>query len=198
MKKSWKPQVRSFFIYRIPFWIFAGIVSACTGLYFYKPDDFRITALIAIIYVCSLITAMMVANIWHADGYKKITIDTGKKLMIFDDKLKIPFKNVRSIEYIIENNPSNPLLLRSDIFFDNGRINLFKINARLIFCVYGYKEIDFQVQNKIAAFNILRTLKKCGFEVTKEDNRTFNFAFFIRCLIFISALIALAWIKFHP
>lgn len=196
MRKSWKPQVRSFFINSIPFWIFLGIVSLGICYYFFYIQNQKAVLYTILVYFGMAISDFYYVKRWNFGGYEKITVDTDKRLIIFDDRVKIHFKDIVNIEYTIENNPNIPLLFRKDIY-DNGRIDLFKINATLFIQTTDGKFVKYSIQNKSAAKGILKILKTSGFNIEISDERTFNLALFIRVLIVVICLIALAFIHFN-
>lgn len=196
MKKSWKPQVRSFFINRVPFWIFMFFVTVIICCYFYSVNNVKYLIYAVLIYFGLALSDYYYVKRWNKGGYEKITIDTGKKLIIFDDKVVIHFKNIVNIEYIIENNPNIPLLFRKDIY-DNGRIDILKINAELLIQCSDGNFIRYAIQNKFAAKGILKTLKKSGFNVDITDERTINYALLIRIIIVVICVIALIIIKLN-
>lgn len=195
MGKSWKPQVRSFFANRIPFWTFITIIVIFLICFIYQHSTLIVTLSAVIIYFAILLGEYLHLKQWKVEGFEEISIYKRKKLIVFDKKIKIPFKDIKSINYVIENNPNLPLLLRTDLFFDNGRIDLIRINAKLYIYTYSFGLIEFSIQNKFFANQILKYLKKCDFNVITEDNRTFNFRFALRVLILIIAIIGLIVIK---
>lgn len=195
MKKSWKPQVRSFFVNRIPFWIFLFFVTVSVCIYFYSVNNIKYLIYSALIYAGLALSDYYYVKRWNKGGFEKITIDTKKKVIIFDDKCVIPFKNIVNMEYTIENNPNIPLIFRKDIY-DNGRIDIFKINAMLLIQTNDCKIIRYAIQNKFAAKGILKALKKSGFYIETSDERTLNIAMTIRIIIVIVCLAALAVIHF--
>jgi len=196
MKKSWKPQVRSFFVNKVPFWILMFFITVTVCIYFYSVNNIKYIIYSALLYAGLVLSDYYYVKRWNKGGYEKITIDTGKKLIIFDDKTVVHFKNIVNIEYVIENNPNIPLLFRKDIY-DNGRIDILKINAELLIQCFDGKFIRYSIQNKFAAKGILRTLKKSGFNVGVTDERTLNYALLIRIIIVAVCTIALIIIKLH-
>ena len=192
MKKSWKPQVRSFFVNRVPFWIFLGFCTFAVCWYFcLPPQNYKMFFIVIFAYLGSALFNYYYVKRWDKGGFEKITIDTNKKLIIFDDKYTVNFENIVNIEYTIENNPNIPLIFRTDIY-DNGRIDILKINATLLIQTNNGKYIHYSIQNKHAAKSILKALKCSGFDIDVSDERTLNLALTIRIIIVIVCLTALA------
>ena len=193
MRKSWKPQVRSFFINRIPFWIFLFFVTVAICFYFYSINKSDYLIYSVLIYFGTAFCTYHYVKRWNMGGYEKITIDTNKNLVVFDDKVKIHSNEINYIECTIENNPNTPFLFRKDIY-DNGRIDIFKINATLTIQTINGNYVRFAIQNKFAMKQILKTFNKMGFEIDVTDERTINIALLVRIIIVIVCLIALLFI----
>ena len=194
MKKSWKPQVRSFFANRIPFWIILGICIFIVCYYLYLAQNIKFLIFTIAAYFGSVIFNYYYVKRWNKGGFEKITVDTDKNVIIFDDKCVISFNDIVNIDYVIENNPNIPLIFRSDIY-DNGRIDILKINATLIIQTKDCKIIRYSIQNKTAAKSILKLLKQAGFHIYTSDERTLNLALMIRIIIVIVCLILLLYIN---
>lgn len=188
MKKSWKPQIRSFWMNKPPFWLAYGLVSICFALFLLINSNDLGALFVIIIFLASLIAEIYKLKIWKTVGYEKITIDTDKKLVVFDDNLMIPFNKINDITYSIENNPNKDLYMRKSIF-DNGRMDMTNINANLCITSSVCYDINFSIQNKTAANQILKTLKKAGFSIINYDERTFDFGLLGRILYILAAVL---------
>ncbi|MBE7703463.1 MAG: hypothetical protein E7Z89_05360 [Cyanobacteria bacterium SIG28] len=194
MKQSWKPQVRSFWINKLPFWIVTFLICSCIVFSLYSKSRTFEAGFITIIYIAFALANLYKLHLWNAKGYEKITIDSAQKVLIFDDQLILPFRQINSIEYNVTDNPVRTIWMRSNIF-DNGRINLINTNAVLHIYVNNGFDIDFVIHNKFAAGQILKTLKRCGFSIRLENERTFNWMFFFHALLIIITFLLYIYYK---
>lgn len=192
MRKSFKPQFRSKLKINYPVLhlLFIFTIIFCTPFALKDGSAKILVPGIIIIYIiiliCNKIIEKEILSKWDNGGYEKIEIDTDKKLIIFDNLVKIASTDIQDASLQVINNPTSLVWItrRYDAIF----------NSKLTLHLKSGENIDFFIHYRKDAIKILELLKACNINSSTSENINRNFGilyspklyiFFIICFLII-------------
>ncbi len=163
MKKSWTPQYRSSILYNPFFWGLGLVIVfiVCLVLSCIIKDVAVFGFLISYIYLCYM--AYLERKRWDVGGYSILTLDSDSRLIIFDNKVRIPFRAITGVSLYVEEPPPRSWGHRGL----KEHVNEF--NGFLEFCLQTGDKITFAVQNREKTHDIIETLRDYGFAIYMSE-----------------------------
>ncbi len=170
MKKSWSPQYKSRFYMNPVFWIIGVIVVfiICLVLYCITKETLSFGGLP--LYAGYCYCAYLEKKRWDVDGYSVITIDSGSRMIIFDNKIRIPFHTIADVSLHVEEPPEKIWLMQSRRL----TVDVKDFNGFFEFNLKSGDKITFPVQFRNEAADIIETLRDNGFAIFMSDSDKYD------------------------
>ena len=162
MQKSWAPQQRSCWYYNPFLLIIVGIFSFIFAGILYIFNKLEVSLGVIGCYCFYIYWVWEELKRWDVNGYRVITVDTGNALLVFDNKLKIPFRAVSEMNFSVCSPPERVWWLRSRHEWFN---NLNEFCSFLEIKTMFGERISFAIQDRLQAQDIIKYLKFCGFKI---------------------------------
>lgn len=159
MKKTWSPQFRSKLLYN-PILLGCVIVFLVIVTILHNRTEGFVFLLFVIAGVCYWYHKN---KAWDMGGYRTITIDKDNRMVIFDNNVRIPIRAIEEVGLIIEEPPRRIFNTR-DIPY-----NINEFNGFLDFTLKTGEKINFSVQFRNEAQDIIENLRDCGLPIEMSD-----------------------------
>lgn len=193
---SWSPQMRSRWYYSPLFLIILGIIAFIFVIVGLCTKHIELIIFAVGLYILNLFWVSSELGRWEVSGYKTITIDRTSRLLIFDNKIKIPFSVVSKMNFDTLPPPERPWWLRDSK--TEWLNHIAEFNAFLEIITKSGERVSFAIQDRFDAQEIIKSLKLCGFDIymttfdeTELKRSWVNYIFFISTLIIIFLIINL-------
>lgn len=177
MKKSWKPQNRSLWCANPLIYIILTIISFVVGLIL-----MFILKSISCLFPFVFFVGMWYLSVHQFDvykdyGYSKLTIDTDRRMIIFDDVCVIPFSSIVDVKFKIEEvrdissyEDANELDYNVRAFRRNSDSTLYNFCASMNIITRDGRTIKFYIDFPNAAKDILNNIRACGIKVSASED----------------------------
>lgn len=166
-KHTFYTQSKSSFIYSNAFIfciIFGYFVFASIAVLLYKYSTFVFIPFFILILYHIFLYAPMVKD-WDMGGFQKMVIDTGTRVVIFDDKVKLNLANVERVRIELDERPT------MFWFFAMGRQYKELVNGELIFKLESKANTVVNIQYKKDVKKIVSIIRQLGLpcRIQNED-----------------------------
>ena len=159
---SWSPQVRNRWYYSPLFLVVVGIIVFLFVVFGLCMKSIELVIFVVGLYIAQLVWVWVELGRWDVSGYRTMTVDRAKQLLIFDNKFKIPFSAISEMSFDTLPPPERPWWFgdRMDVFEHLGEFNSFlEIKMKSGEC------FSFAIQDRFDAQDIIKCLKLCGFNI---------------------------------
>lgn len=169
MKKSWSPQYRCKLLFNPLIWGIFICIAACVSLVMYMitRESTAVIFVVGAVYICYC--AYLERQRWEIDGYRTISLDDETKMIIFDNKINVPFRLVDRVVLNVEEPPEPTWMTRRKI---NEKINDF--NGFFEFYLKTGEKITIAVQFRTEAQDIIENLRDCGVIVQMSESDKYD------------------------
>ncbi len=159
---SWSPQMRSRWYYSQLLLIITGIIAFLIVIFGLSMKNIEIAVFFAGLYIAQLVWRCVELGRWDVSGYRTMTVDRVKQLLIFDNKYRIPFGAVAEMSFDTLPPPERPWLFRDRM---DWLEHLGEFNSFLAITTKSGEHISFAIQDRLDAQDIIKYLKVCGFNI---------------------------------
>ena len=164
MEKSWSPQYRSNLFFNPLVWVIGFIIAVLVCLVLYCIFKESLIFIGVVVYLGYVIVAYFERKRWEVNGYRTITIDRLHRMVVFDNKVKIPFQAITGVTLKVKE-------ATDSVFTDGNNIyyNMLAFNGFLEFSLGNNEKISFAVQFRHLANEIVEALRDCALPVSASE-----------------------------
>ena len=177
MKKSWKPQNRSLWCANPLLYIILTIISVVVGLILIPIFNSILCLAPVALFAGLWYWSVSQLNVYKDYGYSKLTIDTDRRMIIFDDVCSIPFNSIVDIKFKIEEvrdvysyEQANEVDYQHSSFGRNTDLVLYGFCSSMNVTTYDGRNIKFYIEFRQAAKDILNNIRACGIKVSATED----------------------------
>lgn len=203
MKKSWKPQHRTLWYANPLLYIVLIIISIVVCLILTSIFKSILCLAPIALFAGMWYWCVMQLNVYKDYGYSKLTIDTDRRMIIFDDNCVIPFNSIVDVKFKIEEvrdvfsyEHVNEADYESRSFGRNADSTLFRFCSSMNITTHDGRNIKFYIDFPNAAKDILNSVRACGVKVTASDDFDANASGLVAVVFLVVPVIIWALIQF--